>query len=753
MTAALGHLPVDLKNLPNLPGFSFPEYKDRYAKPNSWSVVNGVCIESKEGVSHEKPKFVKVAKPAETWRTGSLPDSTSRAVFKQAQANRVQYTELPAWDALDRHVLRFHGYFKEAVVETNLENFRVRNVTVYYYLEDDTMEVVEPKQDNSGIPQGTLIRRHRFPSPGGGYIQTQDLEVGGELHVYGRTILITDCDGFTRSHYEEAGMPQGMARQAETDPFQQTREAVKVKEARAPRTYEKIYREVMLGGGHINSDMQQFLEKDRKVLRFFCIMDDINTPTFERRPFVICFYLQDDTVEVRELYPLNCGRDNFPIFFKRGKMPVGAYTVDGPMAQARKKSDYIQATDFAVGIDICLLGNNNFHIYDADPFTREYFMEEYGVQLSPKTDVSLPERAVPRAATPPYTGYGSWDDSMGSVTHLVPKPPKKDFVKLFQHSGKVLRFKARFASPKPEDVDRVFVISFFLEDDCLAIHEPPQRNLGIVTGRFLEKSVYVNQATGKLFEPTDLLPGKIVQVYNHAFEMLDSDEYTQKLFANPDAKTRNFDIQAVLMKIREGMRIQFPLVRDVFRRFDTDHDGVLTLGEFKTAVAKFGFMLDDDEVLAIMKHFDKRGDGQVSYNEFCDELLDEDFNPQMMQKRKEIDADFDPEYADKAAFKAAERAETAQVRTAIKVLGEILMKRQNMVTKVIKEFQHLTHENVVNLEQIQWALKQTGHGMDIQDINRAVLFVLGHDTDTSRINYIHLFKAVISTFHDLSANR
>ena len=32
--------------------------------------------------------------------------------------------ELPAWDAFDRHVLRFSGYFKESVVEANLENHR-----------------------------------------------------------------------------------------------------------------------------------------------------------------------------------------------------------------------------------------------------------------------------------------------------------------------------------------------------------------------------------------------------------------------------------------------------------------------------------------------------------------------------------------------------------------------------------------------------------------------------------------------------
>jgi predicted HicB family RNase H-like nuclease len=50
-------------------------------------------------------------------------------------------------------VLRFYGYFKEAVVESYMENHRVRKVIIYYYLEDDSIHVAEPKQDNSGICQ------------------------------------------------------------------------------------------------------------------------------------------------------------------------------------------------------------------------------------------------------------------------------------------------------------------------------------------------------------------------------------------------------------------------------------------------------------------------------------------------------------------------------------------------------------------------------------------------------------------------
>lgn len=50
-------------------------------------------------------------------------------------------------------MLRFYGYFKEAITESNMENFRVRKIVLYYYLEDGSMQVAEPKQDNSGIPQ------------------------------------------------------------------------------------------------------------------------------------------------------------------------------------------------------------------------------------------------------------------------------------------------------------------------------------------------------------------------------------------------------------------------------------------------------------------------------------------------------------------------------------------------------------------------------------------------------------------------
>jgi Ca2+-binding EF-hand superfamily protein len=740
-------MPMDLSSLPNLPGYNFYKRKDRYAKNKQFEVVSGVRIEHQEGITYEKPRMVKAGKASETWRTGSLPDSTMRDEFPAPpEAAAREHAELPAWDALDRHVLRFFGYFKESVVETNLENWRTRRCVLFYYLEDDTCLVTEKKQDNSGIPQGTLIRRHRFPGPTGGFLTPQDLEVGGHLNIYGRAIKIVDCDLYTREYYLRNGIEQGPAEEVEGDAFDASQPKKGTGGVGIPRTHERLYREVQLGGGHINTNMQQFLEWDRKVCRFFAVQDDLSMPTFERRPFVILYFLADDTLEIREQYPLNCGRDNFPIFFRKGKILKGAAQVLGPMDQHAKAQEYVGLEELRVGEMVNLQGFN-FFIYDVDEFTRGYFDEALKIQLEPRRDVQLPERAVPRPETPPYTGFGSWDDSMTSVLSLIPKPPIKDFKKLYLNDGKILRFTARFLDPKPEDAERLFVVNFHLFDDTLSIHEPPQRNLGIVTGKFLEKNVHLNMVTGALFKPEDLYKGATIEVHGRVFELLDCDDYTRRYYANEEGTSR-LDLGVVLEKLREGMRQQFPLVRDVFRKFDSDKDGVLTVSEFKQALEKYGFQLTTPEVLVIMKHFDTRQDGQVSYNEFCDVLLDEDYTTQMMKMKAPIKKDADARYQVRAEMKTEERAETEQVRKAVRAISEVVYKQGQVMAKLMKEFAHMTHQNAVTSHQIKQGLSNIGKTFSLDEVQRTVLFV-NPDADLEAINYVEFLKSMVAIYHDM----
>jgi len=746
--AHAGRMQIDLKKLPNLPGYTFPEYKEHHHKAPGFDFIGGQRVEMKEGLTHDRPKMVRAVKIPQTARVGTtFPQSTMKECHSAREAK--DYDHLPAWDALDRHVLRFYGFFKEAVVESNFENHRVRKCVIFYYLEDDTMHISEPKEDNSGIAQGTLVRRHRFPGPGGTYIQPKDIKVGQELTVYGKVIKVCDCDAFSRNYYDSIGSAQPGPVDHHPDPYKELRDDARVRVAAQARTYEKLYREVQLGGGHINENMQQFMENDRQVCRFFAVLDDVATEQYERRPFTILYFLSNDTVEIRERYPLNCGRDNFPIFLKRTKLARGKTEARGPQDGPQKEADCVQVTDFSIGGDIDLI-HHSFQIYDADDFTRAYFKSQLGIELGEKVDVSIQQRSVPKPPTPPYTGYGSWDDSMSSVLHLIPKVPRKDFHKLYNNDGKVLRFTAKFANPKSEDADRFFVINFHLFDDTMSIHEPPQRNTGIVTGRFLEKGVHLNQATGNLFTPEDFMPGNVVKVFNHELLIMDMDKYTRKYLTTGNPTTVN--LQAVLEKLRESMRQQFPLVRDIFRRFDTDHNGVITLQEFKQALRKYGFQMTESEVHIIMRHFDTLKDGQVTYNEFCDALLDEDYTTQMLKTKPGLDQSVDSSYSARAEQKGQERAETEKIRKATKEIGDVMYKHTGAMQKLFKEFTHLTHQPYVTCEQVHSALAKIGYVFPLEDIQRCILFIVP-EADLDCIDYVHFVKSLVACYHDLSASR
>ena len=61
---------------------------------------------------------------------------------------------------------------------------------------------------------------------------------------------------------------------------------------------------------------------------------------------------------------------------------------------------------------------------------------------------------------------------------------------VFRHGleSNVLRFMAKMDSDRPIDQKRCFIISYFLCDDTILVYEPPQRNSGIIGGKFLERN-------------------------------------------------------------------------------------------------------------------------------------------------------------------------------------------------------------------------------------------------------------------------
>ena len=127
---------------------------------------------------------------------------------------------------------------------------------------------------------------------------------------------------------------------------------------------------------------------------------------------------------------------------------------------------------------------------------------------------------------------------MGYVYRLIPKPPKKDFFKWVDQQI-CLRFTAKFNTNKPEDVNRSFIITYYLNDDSLQIYEPPVRNsgmfhshVGINDGKFLERNQYKNaMRENQIFSPEDLIVGGDVRINGYSFHITDCDLFTKKWYS------------------------------------------------------------------------------------------------------------------------------------------------------------------------------------------------------------------------------
>ena len=64
--------------------------------------------------------------------------------------------------------------------------------------------ITEPKQTNSGQPQGAFLKRQVVLKPDGSGtpFMPDDFTIGADTGIYGRQIRIYNCDDYTRRFYE-----------------------------------------------------------------------------------------------------------------------------------------------------------------------------------------------------------------------------------------------------------------------------------------------------------------------------------------------------------------------------------------------------------------------------------------------------------------------------------------------------------------------------------------------------------------------
>ncbi|KAK3094621.1 hypothetical protein FSP39_004130 [Pinctada imbricata] len=582
--------------LPFLPGNSFNNNlgKSKYHKSHHFDYKNEVSMlvgEEKPGIGGELLRGQKV-KPKNT-------------VFPKGNG-----TNLPAWVAFDRQVLCFDAFFQEAVHEKREEQFRVRHCKVYFYLEDDSIQVIEPREKNSGVPQGTLIRRHRIPKPAPNddeYYTAEDFNIGKEINLYSKVFKITGSDDFTKNFLKKMGVRVNEAVDSPDNPYTKYRKAMD--ESMQPlRPYEK------------HDTLKQFLDHDRHVLRFYCYWDDTDKRSYLQTP--------DETA--------------VPMFLQRGKLPKnieslrqpgeitdrtvlnvfgptghgGRYILDS-LKTGAVYTDFYRDSDLTLGAVLNVWGRKVL-ICDCDEFTKEYYRNKFGLETFPSVEYKKDPMGMGPRQFPPYNGWGSEEDSLCSCMGLLPKPPKRDFIKFMEKDRRgldsnVLRFLARMDTTKPIDMDRRFIISYFLSDDTILVFEPPVRNSGIIGGKFLERTrikkpnqpLYSTDMS-QYYLASDLHVGANVTFNSHKFVLIDADEYAFRYMEAHAGEFSKANINAILKKLVSIVGKNPDEVRSFFMKNDPKGCGTIGYDQLVSLLRQVDPTITNHEVMTVARYYSER---------------------------------------------------------------------------------------------------------------------------------------------------
>jgi DUF1126 PH-like domain len=328
------------------------------------------------------------------------------------------------------------------------------------------------------------------------FITHEDLSVGANLPLYGRTYHLWACDQRTRSFLKERfgiDLPEDEIERIEvfkeygapppflnrnlgaSSPFETSLSATSSPEGHASDKYygrrmspEKRFIEAIKGSGNqmltrgVQDKLGQWLAHDSNdCLRFVGVIDEREKEGGGKLIVTVKHFLADDTVEVVH----KTGHSSFETLWKKNPLPKK----DGLYHDSRSRdcfddkgeADYYHLGDLRLGMQMKMAGRRVL-LVDADDKTMQWYATEKGIDMQgDRIDISEPAPVKKEREIPPYMGWGTEEDSLASMKSLIPQRPRKDWKKIMAHSGEVLRYTAKFAEPKDRsESERYFTISY-----------------------------------------------------------------------------------------------------------------------------------------------------------------------------------------------------------------------------------------------------------------------------------------------------
>lgn len=540
----------------------------------------------------------------------------------------------PAWLAYDKKVLCFFGYFQETLQDVHLAPYQIRKVKIYFYMDDGTIQVSEPRTDNSGLPQGCIVGRQKIPRQAPcqhEFLSLLDLNVARTVQIFDRVYSITGCDLSTRHFLNRLGITVSDPVDIPTDPSTELRRRMELsKQPKKPCV--KI------------QTLKQFLENDRKVLRFNGFWDDRGTEFGDVRNLEIYYFLADDTIQIKELLGTNSGRDSGrAMFIRRHKIPkdftgiptIGQATpitilnvlgskktryIPDSLGFSDKNAECYKDCDLSIGATLNIYGRAVV-VMSCDDFTQEFYRTKYGIEdFTPiqkpyeSSDFKICSTSIDDRQLPPFNGWGTHEDSEGNCKTVEPKPPAADFNKFIKLDKYLLRFGAKMISTNfKENLERVFIITYFLSDETVSVYELGVRNSGFNCGNFFKRAKcflpnqeWLSDERPKIYLPENFYLGSTVILNDFKFHIVTADEFALSYMEQNPQQFPYSNIDKIMSKIRENLRSNFKdfVARHMDKVCHAENISLICYEALKSALIEvLGNGIVEHEIITLCRYF------------------------------------------------------------------------------------------------------------------------------------------------------
>jgi hypothetical protein len=353
----------------------------------------------------------------------------------------------------------------------------------------------------------------------------------------------------------------------------------------------KSFIEAKLGHSVNNKGREGFIRYGNKTLKFRCVWDNTSNLYGDVMEFSLMYYLSDDTFEIMSVG--GASKDAAKVkLLKRSKLPknFNSLMILGERPQAMA---YFHWSDLYIGLELEVYGRR-LQVSDADRSTRDFY-DAFDLPLSGAIYQPVPEVVVHEREIPPPTGFGSEEDSLRSVSgSLMPGPaPAKKL-----GENKMMSFFASLMSGGIDDVDRKFVISFYLQDNTLKVVEPPVRNSGFNGGIFLSRRALKNEH-GEALTEKDLYIGCKLKILKHQFLLLDGNEGTLKWMEDKGLPRSSFYVILDKIRFRILADARAGILTERFAKQETSEDGrgKATVEALGNVLSLYGLVGDEEQQL------------------------------------------------------------------------------------------------------------------------------------------------------------